>query len=192
MKIVTTAIAVLAAIGWSATAAADETPSLATRSVSIDVLEPAVGGALANLWGTYLEEQLAVSDHLSLAFEESYLESGNYRAPGGSDSGLHTRMAIAAIGVLYWPRRPFDGPFLSVRPEAWLVSAEDSRHVVASGNQFDVNVQPGWQWTWDHVSVTASASFAYASGPVRSADGTVAFPIHGWSGTPHLRIGWVW
>ena len=191
MNKVMTGMAAMVGLAGGSVAAAD-TVGAPTRSASIDVLEPAAGGALSNLWGTFLEEQAAASDHFTIALEESYLESGDYRPPGGSSSGLHTRMAIFAVGLVYWPARRFDGPFVSVRPEAWLVSAEDARNVVATGNQFDVNFQPGWQWTWDHMSVTVGASFAYASGPVRSADGMVAFPIHGLSGSPHVRVGWVW
>ncbi len=60
------------------------------------------------------------------------------------------------------------GPFISIRQEEWLVSAENDEHVVAAGNQFDVNLRPGWQWTWDHFTVIAAASFALASDGVRN------------------------
>jgi hypothetical protein len=38
----------------------------------------------------------------------------------------------------------------------------------------------------------AGLSLAYVTGPVKSPDGMVEFPLHGFSGTPHLRLGYVW
>jgi hypothetical protein len=173
-------------------AAADPAPSALIRSVTVDPLEPVLVGPIANLWGTYLEEQLAIGPHLSVLFEQSYLGSDNYRTPGGSSTGLRVRLGIATVGLAYWLRRPLEGPFVSVRSEVWLASAENAAHVAATGSQLDVNLQPGWQWAWGHVTLIASASFAYVSGPVRSRDRTVAFPLHGFTGTPHVRVGWAW
>lgn len=53
-------------------------------------------------------------------------------------------------------------------------------------------IQPGWQWRFGAFTAIASISLAYVTGPITSADGSVAFPLAGFSGTPHLRLGAVW
>ena len=59
-------------------------------------------------------------------------------------------------------------------------------------NAFDVNLQPGWQFDFGGFTMIASLSLAYVTGPYSSRDGSVTFPLHGFSGTPHLRIGYAW
>jgi hypothetical protein len=176
-----------------ADAPTNEAPPPAQTSLTLDVGGPIVIGLTINTLAIFLETQAGVHDHFSLIVETSYLTSDSVRNLDGTSTNLRMNLGILCLGGAYWFDKPFEGPFISVRGEAWLAAAENpSTHVAVFGNQWDANFQPGWQWRFGVVTVIASLSLAYVTGPITSADGTVAFPLAGFSGTPHLRIGAAW
>jgi hypothetical protein len=175
-----------------AAAEAEAARAPATDSLTIDLGGPIAIGALLNTFATFIEYQHRVSSHFSLIAEFSYLTSDNFRELGGGHTDLKIQLAIFCLGSAFWFWEPFHGPFISVRVEAWVAAAHAPTGVSAIGNQFDANLQPGWQWNFHPLTVIASVSVAYVTGPVRSADRTVAFPLIGFSATPHVRVGAAW
>ena len=176
-----------------ALSAAEPPPERAPRySATLDVGGPIAVAALLRTYGTFLELQSVVSKRFTLIAELTYLHSENFRELNGNFPGLKLRLWIFCIGSAFWFFRPYSGPFLSVRIEGWIANAHDSAGVTASGTAFDVNFQPGWQFDFGGFTLIASVSVAYVTGPIRSPDGTVTFPLQGFSATPHVRLGWVW
>ena len=161
-------------------------------SVTIGALAPPLFGLVLNTYGSFLEFNFAVHDHFSVIAEFGNLKSNNFRTMGGTVTNLRIDVATYCGGVAWWLKRPLDGLFVSVRVEGWLASAMNPAGVAAVGNAFDANFQPGWQWNFGSFTAITSLSFAYVNGPIRSQDGTVEFPIQGFSVTPHIRLGYAW
>ena len=186
----------LAAGAFAQEAPAAQTPKAElaplTDSLTVDVGGPIVIAALLNTFATFIEYQHRVAKHFSVIGEFSYLTSDNFRTLGGGLTDLKMRLTIFCVGAAFWFWDTFHGPFISVRVEAWVATAWNPANVVASGNPFDINLQPGWQFSFRPFTLIASISAAYVSGPVMSPDGTVAFPLVGFSGTPHVRPGAAW
>jgi hypothetical protein len=162
-------------------------------SITLDVGGPIALAALLRTYGTFLELQTRLTNRFSAIVEVTYLHSENFRDLGGGFPGVKLRLGIFCVGGAFWFRRPFSGAFLSLRIEGWLGTATSNRTgTTVVTNAFDVNFQPGWQWDFGGFTVIASVSLAWVTGPARSDDGTVTFPLYGFSGTPHVRLGWVW
>lgn len=174
-------------------AASDPEPRAPKYSVTLDIGGPIVIGALLRTYGNFLEFQFAVSKRFSLIAEFTYLHSENFRTLDGTFPGVRMRLAIFCAGAAFWFFRPFSGPFISMRVEGWFGAAQSNvTGVAVLTNAFDVNLQPGWQFDFGGFTLIASVSLAYVTGPHRSTDGTVTFPLHGFSGTPHIRVGYAW
>ena len=164
-----------------------------SHSVTVDVGGPIVIAALTRTYAFFFELQTKVSRRFTLIGEFSYLHSENFRELGGTFPGVSMRLAIFCFGSAFWFFRPYSGPFISVRVEGWFGAARSNvTGVAVMTNAFDVNLQPGWQFDFGGFTVIASISLAYVTGPHRSDDQSVTFPLYGFSGTPHIRIGYVW
>lgn len=163
-------------------------------SVTIEPLFLATFSLLFNSPGTVAELQYAPFEKVSLLLEGGYFVSDDFRKQDGTDTGLRTRWLLVNAGFVYWlGRQRMRGPFASFRGELWFVRAENASGTVAAGNQVDVNLQVGWTFVLGKgLTLGPGVTFGYATGPVRSEDETVEFPVSGFAVAPHLRLGWSW